>query len=69
MGEAREYPIQPTAPQATEQYSDIALAGLFNAHTAMIDPNSALTDKKATHPLRRVAFYLPTDTFLSLARF
>ncbi len=37
MGEAREYPIQPTAPQVTEQYSDISLTGLFNAHTAIIN--------------------------------
>ena len=37
MGETREYPIQPTAPQVTEQYSDISLTGLFNAHTAIIN--------------------------------
>lgn len=37
MEERREYVIRPTAPQATEQYSDIALTGLFNAHMAQVN--------------------------------
>lgn len=36
MAEPGGYAIQPTAPQATEQYSDIALTGLFNAHANQI---------------------------------
>ncbi|MEK7098914.1 MAG: hypothetical protein AAB916_00150 [Patescibacteria group bacterium] len=31
------FEIRPTAAQATEQYADIALTGLFNAHTAIIN--------------------------------
>ncbi|MDP3735162.1 MAG: hypothetical protein Q8R39_01910 [bacterium] len=37
MAEAQEYSVRPTAPQATEQYSDISLTGLFTAHTALIN--------------------------------
>ena len=37
MAEAQEYSVQPTAPQATEQYSDISLTGLFTTHTAVIN--------------------------------
>lgn len=37
MAEAQEYSVRPTAPQATEQYSDISLTGLFTAHTAIIN--------------------------------
>lgn len=31
------FEVRPTAAQATEQYADIALTGLFNAHTAIIN--------------------------------
>lgn len=31
------FEVRPTAVQATEQYADIALTGLFNAHTAIIN--------------------------------
>ena len=31
------FEVRPTAPQVTEQHADIALTGLFNAHTAIIN--------------------------------
>ena len=31
------FEVRPTAAQATEQYADIALTGLFSAHTAIIN--------------------------------
>lgn len=37
MAELREFQIRPTAPQATNQYADIALTGLFSVHAGQIN--------------------------------